>query len=94
MQDPVGDMVIAYHIENLGFINVSGIRPGMENPVSIDGKGLPMAGLRISVPSDPVPAQRRKAGKEIFLLCIKLLFYVQQLGTIMYYRAHIISLKQ
>jgi hypothetical protein len=79
MQNPMGDMVIADHVKNLSFINVPGIGPGMENPIGINGKGLPVAGLRISVPSDPVPAKRRKAGKKTLLLCVKPLFNIQQL---------------
>jgi len=94
MQNPMGDVVIADHVENLGFVNIPGIRPGMENPVGINRKGLPVAGLRICLPPDSVPAQRRKAGKEILLFCIKLLFNIQQLGTIVFVCAHNISLKQ
>ena len=94
MQNPVGYVVIADHVENLGFINVPGIGPGMEDAVGINGKGLPVAGLSICLASYPIFAQCCKVGKEISLLCIKLLFNIQQLGIIIFIRTHIISLKQ
>jgi hypothetical protein len=88
MQNPVGNMVIADHVENLGFVNVPGISPGMEDPISINRKSLPMAGLHICLPPDSVPAQRCKAGEKFLLLCIKLLFKIQQPGANMFVLTH------
>jgi hypothetical protein len=54
MQDPVGYVVIVDQVKHLGFVNISGIGSGMENPVRIQGKGLPVADLLFLNAADTV----------------------------------------
>ena len=44
MKHPVGDMVIFDQVENLCFVNVSGVGKGVKDPIRIQRKILPVAG--------------------------------------------------
>ena len=48
MQHTVGDVVVGNQVKNLSFVNVAGVGPAMQNSVSIQGEGLPVAGLHIN----------------------------------------------
>ena len=40
MQNAMGDVIVFDEVKHLGFVNVSGIGQGMQNPVRIQGKTL------------------------------------------------------
>jgi len=58
MKDTMGDVIILYQVENLCFVYITGISPGVKYPVHIQGKGLPIVGIkmRLLLAPDPLPA--------------------------------------
>ena len=50
MQSPVGDMVVGHQAEDLGLVNITGVGPGVEDPVGVEGKilSIPMPVLLFS----------------------------------------------
>jgi hypothetical protein len=69
MEHPVGDVVVFDEIEYLGFVDVAGIGMGMEDPIDIDGIGLPIVGIQplFSLsPYGPITVGGQRA--EIFVL--------------------------
>jgi hypothetical protein len=64
VQDPVGDVVVGDQAEDLGLVDVTGVGPGMEDAVGIQGIGLPVTSSRLVFSSLGMNAQgsgRRKA---------------------------------
>ena len=53
MEDTMGDVVIVYQIENLGLVYITGISPGVEYSVHVQGKGLPIIGIQTRLMSTP-----------------------------------------
>jgi hypothetical protein len=68
MEDPMGDMVISDHVEDLSFIDVPGIGPGMENTVRVHGKGRPVPLKMFLAAADGLPAFCRMRPEVLFLL--------------------------
>ena len=78
MQDAVGDMVIADHVEHLGFVYVAGIGLGMQDPVGVKGEGLAVAGLGPRPPPAAVTAQSGQAAEVLLLPLVEPVFQGQQ----------------
>jgi hypothetical protein len=53
MQHPVRDVVVGNQVKYLGLVDVAGVGPTVQNPVRIQGKGLPVTG---SVSNDGMAA--------------------------------------
>lgn len=76
MEHSVGYMVVFDERKDLGFVNISGIGSGIENPVGIDGKGLTMVRMRTRVPAYPLTAFGGKRREEPFLPAIEFGLYM------------------
>jgi hypothetical protein len=42
MENTMGDVVILYQVENLGFVDITGISTGVQYSVNVQGKRLPI----------------------------------------------------
>jgi len=78
MEYPVSYMIISDHVKDLGLVNISGVGLGMQNPVGIKGKRLPMTCLALTPTPHPIPAQGGKSAEMILFKCIKSCFEVKQ----------------
>ena len=74
MEHSVGNVVILDQVENLRFIDVSGVGQGVKNPVRIQREILPVAGENhfLVRPSNGMTAQAGKRGEALFLFSVEL----------------------
>ena len=66
MQNPMGNVVVVDQGENLGFVDVTGVRAGMEYPVGINGKGESVSGQGFMVAAKTVAAQGCQWGETFY----------------------------
>ena len=64
---PVGDMVVADHIEDLGLVDVAGVGPGVENPIGIDSKCLAVVDKLRRPPPQTITVQAGQGGETLGL---------------------------
>ena len=74
MKYPVGNMVIPYEVENLRFVNVPGVRQGMEDTVGIEGEVLsvPQVYFFFNFFPESMTAKACPGGQPILFLFIEL----------------------
>ncbi len=76
MENSVGYVVVFDERKDLGLVNISGIGPGIKDPVGIDGKGLAMVWMRIWFLAYPFPAFGGQGREEPFLPAIDFGLYL------------------
>jgi hypothetical protein len=71
VQDAVGDVVVGDQAEDLGLVDVAGVGPGVEDAVSIQSIGLPIAFMRLVLSSFGMNAQSSGRRKTSLLILIE-----------------------
>jgi hypothetical protein len=69
MKDPVGDVIVLDEIEDLGFVDVTGIGLGVKDAVPVEREALPVAGQNffLLILPDGLPAET-SVGRQPFPL--------------------------